>query len=208
MKLKDFIKSSAFKCILVLLAIALASGGILSILNDVLSVSASEQRQRVITKYYSADATAKTVKINDEQKENEFGGIEAVYLLDDGNLIINASGKNGYKNEMVKAWVIINETDGSFIGVRSVVADSSANGKQSLMGNLSKNFFDNYSENDDKLLGGAYFTHEKDDNGNIYSLASGATHTSEGMNNAVNSAVYFAKNFNAGQATFEEEENA
>ena len=36
MKVKDFLKSVTLKCILVLLAIALVAGGLLSILNDVL----------------------------------------------------------------------------------------------------------------------------------------------------------------------------
>jgi len=208
MKLKDFLKSNAFKCILVLLVIALASGGLLSILNDVLAVSPSEKQQRVISKYYfDPSVTAQTVKLSEEERNNEFGTVETVYLLSDGNLIVNASGLNGYKNEMVKAWVIINESDGEFVGVRSVVVDASANAKQSLMGNLSDDFFKNYSAHDEDLIGGAYFSHLNGD-GNIASLATGATHTSEGMNNAVNCAVTFAKNFDFNSATFEEEGNA
>ena len=208
MKLKDFIKSTAFKCILVLLAIALVAGGLLSILNDLLNVSEAEKKQRVISKYYSdPTVTAQTVELSDEEKTNEFGSIEVVYLLSDGNLIVNAAGLNGYKNEMVKAWVIINESEGEFAGVQSVVADTSANAKQSLMGNLSSAFFAAYAAHDDELVGGTYFTHEQSAQG-IYSLATGATHTSEGMNNAVNAAVYFAKNFVAAEASFEGEKKA
>ncbi|MBO4323562.1 MAG: hypothetical protein J5836_02755 [Clostridia bacterium] len=195
MKLKDFLKSSAFKCILVLLSIALASGGLLSILNDLLAVSPAEQKQRVITKYYpDPSVSAEEKELTEDEKTNEFGVIETVYLVSDGNLIINAAGYKGYKNENVKAWVIIDMVEGKFAGVQSVVADSSANGKQSLLGNLSDGFFKNYSAHNEELKSGEYFTLET---GEMFSLASGATHTSEGMNNAVNAAVYYAKALSA-----------
>ena len=40
MKLKDFFRSVTFRCIVVLAAIAILSGAILSLLNDLLYVSA------------------------------------------------------------------------------------------------------------------------------------------------------------------------
>lgn len=52
MTVKQFLKSQAFKCIIVLLCIALVAGGLLSILNDLLSVSAEERTMRAIESVY------------------------------------------------------------------------------------------------------------------------------------------------------------
>ena len=55
MTVKQFIKSKSFKCILVLLCIALVSGALLAILNDVLAVSDEERVMRTIKKIYGKE---------------------------------------------------------------------------------------------------------------------------------------------------------
>ena len=55
MTVKQFFKSQAFKCIIVLLVIALISGGLLAILNDVLYVSEEERTMRAIEKVYGKE---------------------------------------------------------------------------------------------------------------------------------------------------------
>ena len=61
MTLKTFFKSQTFKCILVLLAIALVSGGLLSIASDVLFVSEEERTTRAIKSIYGSEIAYETV---------------------------------------------------------------------------------------------------------------------------------------------------
>ena len=58
MTVKQFVRSEAFKCIVVLLAIALVAGGLLAILNDVLAVSAEERTMRAIESVVSGRSTS------------------------------------------------------------------------------------------------------------------------------------------------------
>ena len=79
MKVKDFLKSVTLKCILVLLAIALVAGGLLSILNDVLYVTAEEKLQRVVSKLYGeTDAEVRELELTETDKANSYGTVNTV----------------------------------------------------------------------------------------------------------------------------------
>ena len=55
MKGREFFSSASFKSIVVLILIAVVLGGALSILNDVLYVSAEEEVNRAIKKIYGRE---------------------------------------------------------------------------------------------------------------------------------------------------------
>lgn len=191
MKIKDFFKSTAFKCILVLLCIALISGGLLSVLNDLLYVSEEEKIQRVISSLYDGkqvEFTAEEIKESD--KQNAYGTINTVYSLSDGNMIINSTGSGGYKGGSVTVWTIVIMSQNKLAGIKAVSIDSYE--KQTLMSQLNAKFLLTYSSNNELIANGEYFTTSGDDI--ITSVITGATMSSNATNNAVNAALSYVRN--------------
>jgi Na+-translocating ferredoxin:NAD+ oxidoreductase RnfG subunit len=173
MKAKDFFKSKSFKCVLVLLCIALVAGALLSICNDLLGVSEEERVGRTIKGIYGKQVSY-TVVNTDYTTEN--GSIDKVYYLADGNYLIKATGKGGYKMGTVTVWLVAKFSDGAFAGIGSVsVADYE---KQTLMSKITSSFMDKYT--------GLPEEGEKYD-----TVVSGATYSSTAINNAVNTAVAY-----------------
>lgn len=191
MTVKQFFKSITFRCILVLLAIALVSGGLLSVLNDVLAVSEEEKLQRVISSLYSdPTVSAEELELTDDLASNDYGTVNKVYVLSDGNMIVNATGGQGYKNGTVTVWAIATFDGGDFTGIQKASVDSYD--KQTLMSQLGKKFLDVFGANNDKILAGEYFTTGTD---GISSVSTGATYSSVATNNAVNAVIAFAKEY-------------
>ncbi len=173
MKLKTFFKSQTFKCIIVLLVIALISGGLLAIANDILSVSEEERTARAIKSIYGAEISYETVF--DANKgdvspfaENESGFVDKAYLLEDGNYLIKATGKEGYKSGTVSIWAVVSVTDSAEIK-KVTVAEYD---KQTLM-----------SKFDSKVLADAV-------DGEV--VVSGATFSAKAFNNALKTVNVFA----------------
>ncbi|MGN1042250.1 MAG: hypothetical protein ACI4SK_02060 [Christensenellales bacterium] len=174
MTLKTFFKSQTFKCILVLLAIALVSGGLLSIASDVLFVSEEERTTRAIKSIYGSEIAYETVFDLDkadsvpEYATGENGFVEKVYILEDGNYLIKATGKNGYKNGTVSIWAVATATDTVTLTKITVASYD----KQTLM-----------SKFDGKVLSDAT-------QGDV--VVSGATFSARAFNNAVSAVQKYA----------------
>lgn len=191
MKIKEFFKSTAFKCIMVLLAIALISGGLLSILNDVLYVSDDEKLARVISGLYGgADVAYTEEKIPESLASNKYGTVNKAYTLSDGNLIVNATGINGYKGGTVTVWCVVKMTDGAFDGISSVAIDEYT--KQTLMSQFSDSFTLVYSSSSELIKEGYMFSVDEGE-GLIQNVNSGATMSSRAINNAVDAVIYYVK---------------
>lgn len=191
MKIKDFVKSTAFKCIIVLLCIALISGGLLSVLNDLLYVSEEEKIQRVISSLYDGQQVEFTAEeISESDKQNSYGTINTVYSLSDGNLIINSTGSGGYKGGSVTVWTIVIMSQNQLTGIKAVSIDSYE--KQTLMSQLNASFLSTYSSNNELVSNGEYFTTSGNDI--ITSVTTGATMSSNATNNAVNAALSYVRN--------------
>ena len=94
MTVKQFLKSQAFKCIIVLLCIALVAGGLLSILNDLLSVSAEERTMRAIESVYGEQLNYETLTFDESELANEYGSIDQAYLLENGCYMLRSTGGN------------------------------------------------------------------------------------------------------------------
>ncbi len=190
MKTKDFFKSQTFKCILVLVCIALVSGGTLAILSDVLYVSDTERTQRAIKALYGKQMDFEVVEYDEENATNQYGNILSAFLLSDGNYLVKAEGTQGYKNGSVTLWGVMKFSNDQFVGIQKVVYES--NNKQTLMSSFSTSFFDVYSNNNDKVTQGGLFTIE--DNGkDKVNIIGGATFTSNAVNNGVNAILLFTK---------------
>lgn len=173
MTLKNFLKSKTFKCIVVLLVIALISGGLLAILNDVLEVSSEERVQRTITKIYGE--TIGYEELQGVDFSIDTGSIVKVYKLEDNNLLIQALGKFGYKNGSITIWAAAKYEDNKFVSLSNIQVASYVN--QTLMSKFTAKELEKY--NISNIDGVSNY------------VISGATYSSNAMNNAVNCIMQY-----------------
>lgn len=191
MTVKQFLKSKAFQAILVLLCIALVSGGLLSILNDVLYISPNEKTQRAIKKVYGSTMDFEDMSESlDEQAVNKYGSVESLYLLSDGNYLIQVVGINGYKQGTVTLWLVAEFDNNNFLGLKKVVLESYE--KQTLMSQFGSKFYEVYAENDEFVIEGGYFSTGAS-SVEMQNLSSGATYSSNAINNAVNCGLAYIR---------------
>ena len=107
--------------VIVLLAIALVSGLLLSVLNDILYISDEERTARDLSKVYQSESfTQLTIDENFKSKD-EYGEIVYVYQAADGAYVIKTIGTMGYKGKSeivmaIKDNTIVNMIVSSFGG--------------------------------------------------------------------------------------------
>ena len=107
--------------VIVLLAIALVSGLLLSVLNDILYISDEERTARDLSKVYQSESfTQLTINENFKSKD-EYGEIVYVYQAADGAYVIKTIGTMGYKGKSeivmaIKDNTIVNMIVSSFGG--------------------------------------------------------------------------------------------
>lgn len=191
MTLKQFLKSKAFKCVLVLTIIALIAGGGLAILNDVLFISDEERAQKAITEIYGASVAFTAIQVEDGYADGKNGAIMAVYGFDDGNYMLKAQGKNGYKNGTVTVWILAEFSSGEFTGIKKVVLDSYES--QTLMASFGADYYTQFADESNvrEVLNGSRYTSGED---GINAVVSGATRTSDAINNAINAGMDYIVN--------------
>ena len=195
MTAKQFFTSNAFKCIIVLTCIALISGGLLAILNDVLYISEEERTKQAIKKIYGQELNYTEIELTDEVANNQYGVINNVYKLEDNNYLIKSTGNEGYKGGTVTLWIVAEFADNNFVGLKKVqVAEFN---KQTLMSSFVKSYYDNFTSNNDKVISGAFFDKTAGTNSdgaeNIGVVNSGATFSSNAINRAVNCALTYIR---------------
>lgn len=190
MTVKEFFKSKSFKCIVVLVCIAVISGGLLAILNDLLYVSDDERTARAIKTIYKTEIGFTSVEINESDATNDFGSINSVFLLEDGNYLIQATGIDGYKGGTVTTWAVAEFIDGKYNGLTSVSVESYY--KQTLMSAFSGNYFKVYTQKNDIIDGGGFYSTVAGDNV-VVNVQAAATYSSKAINNAVNSTLTYIR---------------
>lgn len=184
--MSKFFKSTWFKCISVLLVLAVVLGGTLAILNDVLYVSNEERTMRAITKIYGEEKTF-IIKHDQSQSdsaiENEYGKINKIYLVGE-DILFQAVGYNGYKNGTITLWVQIKNNK-----IEKVIMESYD--KQTLMSKLDGSFYQNFlidvTESFEK---GEFFTPSNKSAVN-YNPVSGATKSANAGCNAINCIIKY-----------------
>ena len=211
MKLKEFFKSNSFKCIVVLLSIALVCGSILAICNDLFYVSDAEMFARSMSKIYEGDATKLVDLIDDaeDQKTYKTYNCEAVVLdaqlsPDGKTLLVQSKGsKCGYQGGSLVLWVSMNVENDSLQGINKIIVDS-YDSSQTLIGAISAEYLAQYSSSAYKsvVTGGGHFSNVKMDKNNNKAetemVASGATYTSAAVNSAINGAMDYAREYIGG----------
>ena len=193
-KIKEFFKSTSFKCIAVLLAIVLVCGILLTICNSLFKVTDQERLDRVLSQIYGESVETKEHELT-EYETTEFkgsGSINNVYeVTSDGNYLINATGTGGFQGGTVTCWVVIEMTDGSVSGIGNVVVSENTN--QSWIANVPDSAFEHFG--DSYTDGETFDVSDWQDNG----LTGGATGSTTAIVNAVNTALLFARSQIAGE---------
>lgn len=171
MRVREFFRGNAFRCVAVLTCIAVASGALLAICNDLLDVSEEERVMRTIKKIYG-----KEVKYEESHVDCEIEGkgrIDSEYRLEDGNRLANCVGYDGYQKGTVSVWLVAEFDETGYVGIRDV--SIAGNEKQTLMSKFSSGVLER-------------FRGKRDDYDEV---VSGATHSSRALNNAVNVAAKY-----------------
>ena len=96
--------------VLVLVVIALVSGGLLAILNDLLYVSDEERTARSLNKVYASESFTELEIDADYASNADYGEIVYLYEAADGTIIISARGQKGWKGQSEIVMAVNNGT--------------------------------------------------------------------------------------------------
>ncbi len=195
------IKSPWFKCITCLLLIAVISGALLTVLNDLLYVSPEMRTARAIEKIYGEKQ-----EYEDKNVVLEYDGvgkINKVYEISNGDILFQTTGYQGYKNGTVTLWIQVsvyyaepygNPQDDDFgcegYSIEKIVLQSAE--KQTLMSKLTGEFYGKFNLTDvtEAYNNGELFT-ATDNAAKNYNPVSGATYSATAAANAVNCVIKY-----------------
>ena len=113
--------------------------------------------------------------------------------MDDGNYLFQTTGTGGYSGGTVTLWTVVactgtrEEGNLTLTGIEKVVYGS--NSGQTLMANFSDSYYSYFSEHDELVAEGGYFTAIKGSEDDLNQVSTGATMTSTAISNAVNAAL-------------------
>ncbi len=195
MTVKQFFKSTAFKSLAVLLSIVILAGALLAIFNDLLFVSSEERFARSMKKIYGGNATVKQTVLAADDKAVAVGDatVNQVYLMDDGNYLVQTTGNGGYQGGSITVWVIFACTGSKagnnlkWNGIERVVYES--NNKQSYIDRFSDADYALFASHNAQLLEGKLF----DDGITVVKTGASAPLTFGALTTAVNAAVIYFK---------------
>lgn len=198
MTVKGFFKSTAFKCIITLLAILLVCGVFLTIANGFLSVSEEERFDRAIKKLYGKDVTVERIDLSNQKTSFDYSDIvEAYKVKDDGNYLIKAEGKEGFGGT-VTCWVVVETGDGEngakvVTGVMKIAIEKAAG--ESYIGNVSEEALNELAKKatPGKEVEGGYKHGSREDGDD--KIETGASFSMRAISNCMNGAMQFAENY-------------
>lgn len=185
MTAKQFFKSTAFKCIAVLLTIILVCGILLTVFNSLFYVTPQEKFDRAIKKIYGKSVQTEEIVITDDMttKFSNSYVSEAYKVKDDGNYLIKSTGKQGFGGD-VTCWVVV-RMDGDTVAGAGNIAIDKASG-ESYVSKIDASELAQFS----KIEYSEGFEYELGLGGKDY-IATGASYTMRAISNAVNGAIEF-----------------
>lgn len=198
MTVKEFFKSKAFKCIVVLMSILLVCGIFLTIMNGFLEVSAEERFARAIKKIYGHDVeTVEIDNLKDYTATSKYSEVLKAYMVtEDGDYLVNVKGKEGFGGS-VTCWIVVEMSDdGSEIeGIYKIVIDKAPG--ESYISKISQSRLDELAAKakyGEELLGGFIHnsTTKHDEEGYV---KTGASYSMRAISNAVNGAMNFVADY-------------
>lgn len=195
--MSGFFKNVWFRCISVLLLIALVSGGLLAVLNDVLYVSDEERTGRAIKKIYGEQTEYSVVLDADKNADDavvyEKYGIIEKYFKVGSDMLFKVTGMKGYKDGTVTLWVKVADKNGKKV-IDKVILESFE--KQTLMSKLDGTFYDRFLVD----VTDGYFTSSVNaGSGEISNPVTGATKSATAAVNAVNCVIKYVNSLSGGE---------
>jgi hypothetical protein len=198
MTAKQFFKSTAFKCIVVLLAIVIICSIFLTLANALLYVSDEEKFDRAIAKIYGESVETTEIDLSNEKTSYTYSTINSAYKVDDGNYLINVSGKQGHGGD-ITCWVVVKmSSDGKAItGIYKVVLDSVPSGE--FTSKLSSSTYDVFiNDYEDGIVYDYGFKNDTSSSKGDGYISTGASESMRAISNAVNGALDFVKAYALG----------
>jgi hypothetical protein len=192
MSVKSFFKSTAFKCIVVLLAIVIVCGAFLTICNSLFYVTDAERTNRAIAKIYGKDVNVENVEVPaDKATQGDATIVGAYKNTEDGNYIIASKGSGGYQGGTITCYVVVEMSGSSISGVGNVVV-SSYDSSQTQIAEItsSSSFLNSFSA--------GYKADIEYTTDNF--VVTGSSKSSNAVCNAVNGALSFVKTAVLGQS--------
>ena len=201
----NFFKTTLFKCLASLLAIALIASGLLAVLNDLLYVDDATRTARAIKKIYGREVSAYSIVLPSEsvtELNYANGKIDKVYVVDGETLdkydvLIHSTGMQGYKGGTITLWIKVSVTEDSTAinpiiskKIDKVIVDGYT--KQTLMSKFGGSYYDNFlvDVSKDYQSGQGVFSPKADATG-LKNPMTGATYSANAACNAVNCVITY-----------------
>jgi hypothetical protein len=192
MSVKSFFKSTAFKCIVVLLAIIIVCGAFLTICNALFEVSDAERTNRAISKIYGKSVSVDTLEVPADKATQGDATILGAYKNgEDGNYIIASKGTGGYSGGSITCYVVIEMSGSSISGIGKVVVSSYDSSQTQIAEITSSSAFLNSFSSGYK----ADIEYSTDN-----FVVTGSTKSSNAVCNSVNGALSYVKTVILGQS--------
>lgn len=207
MTVKGFFKSTAFKCIITLLAILLVCGVFLTVADGFLHVSEKERFDRAMKKLYGSEVDTEEIDISGTKTSFDYSNVlEAYRVKNDGNYLVRIEGKEGFGGT-VTCWVVVeigkDESGADKVtGVKKIAIDKAAG--ESYISNVTEDALNKLVEKTNELLtknpdaeveGG--YKHGTRDDGND-KISTGASFSMRAISNCVNGAIDFVEIYLSG----------
>ncbi len=189
MTVKQFFKSTAFKCIAVLMCVLLVSGVLLAICWGFLEVTEDERFNRKINAVYGGEKVTATAQDISDKSTSLYGAtIEKVWLIEEKNdYLVQAYSRGNGGN--ITCWVAVNMDENltNVQGITKVIVYSVADAAEYIM-NLGDNIYNKFvNEYEDGKFFDYYVKGSED------FISTGATYSLTAVCNDVNAAVAFVK---------------
>ena len=170
--------------VLVLVVIALVSGGLLAILNDLLYVSEEERTNRSLNKVYASESFTELEIDADYASNADYGEIVYLYEAADGTIIISAKGQKGWKGQSEIVMAVNNGTI-----VNMIVSTYGGDDKTT---SIDADYLKQYTGM--QVTADLKFTVSGEAGAVDVSSGASATHTMGSICSAANMAVYYLVN--------------
>lgn len=170
--------------VLVLVVIALVSGGLLAILNDLLYVSDEERTARSLNKVYASESFTELEIDADYASNADYGEIVYLYEAADGTIIISTRGQKGWKGQSEIVMAVNNGTI-----VNMIVSTYGGDDKTT---SIDADYLKQYTGM--QVTADLKFTVSGEAGAVDVSSGASATHTMGSICSAANMAVYYLVN--------------
>lgn len=192
MTVKQFFKSTAFKCIAVLMSVLLVSGILLAIAWGFLEVTDEERFNRKISVMYGGEAVT-SVEQDLSGKSLSVNGatIQKLWYIEEQEDYLVQAASRGYGGD-ITCWIAVEVQGTTVTGIAKVMRYAVADAAE-LVGNIGEEVYDLFGED---YYEGKIFSYG--DKTSSEFIGTGASYSLTAICNCVNGAVEFVKAYASG----------